>query len=120
MQHLLNIRDIYAKEHDLLYNGGKSYSLCFNPKCSTFNRPTFTLNHLNIPNVKQSKYLGIVIIETNCNPDLKRQMCKLYANINMIITKLSKCSPDVKCFVFKSYCLICIVLYCGMIVQKLH
>ena len=53
----------------------------FKPKCSTFNRPTFTLNHLNIPNVNQSKYLGIVINETNCNPNLKRQMCKLYANI---------------------------------------
>ena len=78
---------------DLLYNGDQSYSLCFKPKCSTFHRPTdTTLNHLNIPNVNQSKYLGIVINETNCNPDLKRQMCKLYANINMIITKFSKCS----------------------------
>ena len=59
MQQLLSICDIYAKEHDLLYNGGKSYSLCFKPKCSTFNRPTFSLNHLNFPNVNQSKYLGI-------------------------------------------------------------
>ena len=85
MQQLLSICDIYAKEHDLLYNGGKSYLLCFKPKCSTFNRPTFTLNYLNIPNINQSKYLGIVINETNCNPDLKRQMCKLYDNINMLI-----------------------------------
>ena len=100
MQQLLSICDIYAKEHDWLYNGGKSYSLCFKPKCSTFNRPTFTLNHLNIPNVNQSKNLGIVINETNCNPDLKRQMCKLYANINMLIRKFSKCSPDVKCCFF--------------------
>ena len=99
MQQLLSICDLYAKEHDLLYNGGKSYSLCFKPKCYTFNRPTFTLNHLNIPNVNnQSKYLGIVINGTNCNPDLKRQMCKLYANINMLIRKFTKCSPDVKCF----------------------
>ena len=112
MQQLLSICDIYAKEHDLLYNGGKSYSLCFKPKCSTFNRPTFTLNHLNIPNVNQSKNLGIVINETNCNPDLKRQMCKLYANINMLIRKFTKCSPDVKCFLFKSYCS---NLYCSIL-----
>ena len=39
------------------------------------------MNHWNIPNVNQSKYLSIVIGETNCNPDLKRQMCKLYANV---------------------------------------
>ena len=44
-------------------------------KYSIFNRPTFTLNHLHIPNVIQ--YLGIVIKETNCNLDMKRQMCKL-------------------------------------------
>ena len=112
MQQLLSICDIYAKEHDLLYNGGKSYSLCFKSKCSTFNRPTFTLNHLNIPNVNQSKYLGIVINETNCNPELKRQMCKLYANINMLIVKFTKCSRDVKCFLFKSYCS---NLYCSIL-----
>ena len=98
MQQFLNICDIYAKEHDLLYNCGKSYSLCFKSKCSTFNRPTFTLDHLNIPKVNQSTNFGIVIDETNCNPDLKRQICKLYANINMIIMKFSNCSPDVKCF----------------------
>ena len=30
MQQLLSICDIYDKEHDLLYNGGKSYSLFLN------------------------------------------------------------------------------------------
>ena len=109
MQQLLSICDIYSKEHDLLYNGGKSYSLYFKPKCSTFNRPTFTLNHY-IDYIEP--YLGIVINETNCNPDLKRQMCKLYDNINMIIRKFTKCSPDVKCFLFKSYCS---NLYCSIL-----
>ena len=112
MQQLLNICDTYAKEYDLLYNGSKSYSLCFKPKCSIFNRPIFTLNHLNIPTVNQSKYLGIIISENNCAPDLKRQMCKLYANVNMIIRKFSRCSPDVKCFLFKSYCS---NLYCSIL-----
>ena len=112
MQQLLNICDTYAKEYDLLYNGSKSYSLCFKPRCSIFNRPVFTLNHLNIPTVNQSKYLGIIISENNCAPDLKRQMCKLYANVNMIIRKFSRCSPDVKCFLFKSYCS---NLYCSIL-----
>ena len=121
MQQLLNICDTYAKEYDLLYNGSKSYSLCFKPKCSIFNRPVFTLNHLNIPTVNQSKYLGIIISENNCAPDLKRQMCKLYANVNMIIRKFSRCSPDVKCvFYLNPTALTCIVPYYGMIVLKLH
>ena len=41
----------------------------FQPKCSIFNRPVFTLNHLNISTVNQSKYLGIIISENNCAPD---------------------------------------------------
>ena len=74
---------------------------------------TFNLNHLNIPNVNQSKYLDIVLNETNCNPDLKREMYKLYANINMLIRKFLKCFPDVKCFfLFKSYCS---NLYCSIL-----
>ena len=75
------------------------YSLCFKPKCSMFNRPVLTLNNLNISTVNQSKYLGIIISENNCAPDLNRQMCKLYANVNMITRKFSRYSPNMKCFV---------------------
>ena len=98
MQQLLNICDTYAKEYDLLYNGSKCYSLCFKPICSIFNRPVFTLNHLNIPTVNQSKYLGIIISENNCASDLKRQKCANYMLMLMIIRKFSRCSPGVKCF----------------------
>ena len=98
MQRVLNMCDTYAKEYDLLYNGSKSCSPHFKPKCSIFNKPVFTLNHLNIPTVNQSKNLGILIIENNCATDLKRQMCKLYDNVNMVIRTFSKCFPDVKCF----------------------
>ena len=41
MQQLLNMCDTYAKEYNLLYNGSKSYSLCFKPRCPIFNRPVF-------------------------------------------------------------------------------
>ena len=35
--------------------------------------------------------------------DLKRQMRKLYANVNSLLGKFSKCSVDVNCFIFKTY-----------------
>ena len=40
-------------------------------------------------------------------------MCKLYANVNMIIRKFSRCSLDMNCFLFKSYCsnLYCFILW---------
>ena len=31
-------------------------------------------------------------------------MKKLYANINILSRKFAKCSPDVKCTLFKSFC----------------
>ena len=45
-----------------------------------------------------------MICTKNCDIDLKRQMRKFYANINILSRKFSKCSPDVKCALFKSFC----------------
>ena len=82
MQQLGNICDIYAKEYDLLCNGSKFDFLFFQPKCSKFHKPVFTLTYFNIPTVNQWKYIRIIISENSCAPDLKQQMCKLYANVN--------------------------------------
>ena len=45
-----------------------------------------------------------MICTKNCDIDLKRQMRKFYANINILFRKFAKCSPDVKCTLFKSFC----------------
>ena len=106
MQSLLDICNSYAIEHVLTYNSNKSYSLCFKPKHIKFARPCFYLNRLEIPRVDQCKYLGIMICTKNCDIDLKRQMRKFYANINILSRprKFAKCSPNVKCTLFKSFC----------------
>ena len=44
MQRLINIYDIHSKKN-VLYNGGKSYSLSFKPTCSTFNNPLFSARY---------------------------------------------------------------------------
>ena len=62
----------------------------------------FYLNKLEIPKIDQCNYLSIICI-TNCDIDMKRQMRKFYANINILLRKFSKCSPDVKCTLFKSF-----------------
>ena len=59
---------------------------------------------MKIPTVDQCRYLGITISTNNSDVDLKRQMRKLYANVNLLLRKFSKCSVDVKCFLFKTYC----------------
>ena len=66
--------------------------------------PSFYLDHMKIPTVDQCRYLGITICTNNSDVDLKRQMRKLYANVNLLLRKFSKCSVDVECFLFKTYC----------------
>ena len=56
---------------------------------------SYLINKLEI---RGYTYLQLKISENNCSPDLKRQMCKLHANVNMIIRKFSRCSPNVKYF----------------------
>ena len=52
----------------------------------------------------QCRHLGVMICTKNCDIDLKRQMKKFYANSNILSRKFAKCSPDVKCTLFKSFC----------------
>ena len=49
--------------------------------------------------------------EHNSDNDLKRQMRTFYTNANMLlIRKFSKCSVNVKCYLFKTYCS---TIYCS-------
>ena len=110
MQHLLDLCSVYATSHQLSYNATKSFSLCFKPNLIKIKPPDFALGEKVIPSVDQCKYLGIIISVKHCDADLKRQMRKYYANANMLLRKLSYCSPDVKCCMFKSYCS---TMYCS-------
>ena len=103
MQNLLDICDAYATSHQLSYNATKSFSLCFKSNQIKITPLSFELRKHVIPAVDNCKYLGIIVSETNCDNDLKRQMRKYNANVN-ILQKFSYYSPDVKCCMFKSYC----------------
>ena len=59
---------------------------------------------------QQISYLGITISVKNSDLDMKRQTRKMYANVNFLLRKFSKCSVGVKCFLFKTYCS---SLYCA-------
>ena len=62
------------------------------------------MNNLLIPNVSECKYLSTIICQKNCDLDIKRQMRKFYANVNMLLRRISKCSKPVKCYLIKIYC----------------
>ena len=69
MQHLLNICNEYATTQKLLYNGSKSFSLCFKKNTLKVSAPSFYLDQMKIPTVKQCRYLGITI--STQNSDIK-------------------------------------------------
>ena len=104
IQQLLNICQNYATNHQLLYNGAKSFSLCFKNNAIKTRKQSFYLAHLKIPIVGNCKYLGITISTMNSDLDLKRQMIKIYVNANLLSRKFSCCSVSVKCSIFKTYC----------------
>ena len=87
---------------------------CFKKNTLKVSSSSFYLHHMKIPTVDQCRYLGKTISTNNSDVDLKRQMRKLYANVNLLLRKFSKCnSVDVKCFLFKTYCS---NLYCAPVV----
>ena len=57
---------------------------------------------MKIPTVKQCRYLVITISVKNSDLDIKRQIRKMYVNVNLSLIKFSKFSVGVKCFLFKT------------------
>jgi hypothetical protein len=102
----------------LQYNGGSSTSvrLIFN---IYMNDLSIILNNSGFgrkmggfmvtPYVEHCKYLGIIVHLHSAVLDIKRQMRKFYTNVNMLLRKFSLCSYDVKCQLFRSFC---VNLYC--------
>ena len=90
MQQLLHICNEYGAEHQLIYNGSKSFSLCFKGKDLKISSPTFFFYLSKIPLVEQCRYLGTTISIKNSNLDLKCQIRKMYANANLLLRKFSQ------------------------------
>ena len=65
---------------------------------------------MKIPTVERCRYLGTTISVKNSDLDIERQIRKMYANVNLLPKKFSKCSVGVKGFFFKTYCS---SLYCA-------
>ena len=82
-----------------VYNGSKSFLLCFKNNTLKVSSTSFYLDQIKILTVKQCRYFGIITVSTlNSDFDLKKQMRKLF------LRKFSTYSVGVKCFLFEMYC----------------
>ena len=64
---------------------------------------------MSIPNVTDSRYLGITISVKKCDLDLKCQKRNFYSNTNMLFRKFVQCSPDAKYYLLKHIFVTCTV-----------
>jgi len=56
--------------------------------------------------VSSFRYLGHIMCDSLCdNDDIKREIKNTFVRTNTLIRKFSKCSFDVKCILFRFYCL---------------
>ena len=58
---------------------------------------------MSIPNVTDCRYLGITISVKKCDLDLKHTKRRFYANINVLLRKFVKSSPDVDVLLLEYY-----------------
>ena len=85
-----------------MHNYKKGLTMLFKPKKLKY-LPLFLCND-QLDYVDNCRYLGVKTETYSCKSDMKRQLCKLYANANLLIRKFNFCSDYVKVCLFKSCC----------------
>ena len=72
---------------------------------SSNNCPSLLLNNKCLKYVKRQKYLGMIICDNGkYDDDIALQRKGVYTRGNMIVRNFNKCTDEVKCKLFKTYC----------------
>ncbi len=101
LNELLFISAKYATDHDIMFNEHKSVCLYFKPMHFKIN----FVNSIYLNGVSHCKYLGhIVSDDLSDNKDINRQLRSLYSRSNMLLRKFGACLPNVKQYLFMTYC----------------
>ena len=106
LQKLLNICNTFASNNDILYNVKKTKCMRFLPKWLKNMQPhKIFLGERELDFVNTQMYLGVPISNDMAdNLAIKQQTKAVYARGNMLIKYFKKCTMEVKCQLFVSYC----------------
>ena len=106
LQKLIMVCEQFSRENDIVYNTKKSFVMAVKPKwLSSIVIPTFTLCNNILPQVDSHKYLGVILSNNlKDDRDISRQCKSIYGRGNILISRFSKCSMEVKVTLFKTYC----------------
>jgi hypothetical protein len=106
LQKLISTCEEFGKAYDIQYNVTKTVCMSFLTKTlKDFIVPSMMLYNCALKQVNDFKYLGVFISSDKSDiHDLQRQLRYIYAKGNMLVRKFSKCSIEIKCQLFRSYC----------------
>ncbi|KAJ8736642.1 hypothetical protein PYW08_007298 [Mythimna loreyi] len=107
LRKLVGMCEEYAVTHGLRYNAKKSELLVFQPRNVKVDTvPSVKLNGTPLNRVTQVKYLGHWVTEDLADDmDVERERRALAVRGNMLARRFKKCSGEVKCTMFRAYCL---------------
>ena len=110
LQKLLDVCAVYGVDHNIIFNPLKSVCLVFKPKSFKLSCPPICLGNIDLTYADRIKYLGFFFNENfSDDNDIAHQMRLLYMRSNIFLREFAQCSINVKCHLFKLYC---VSLYC--------
>ena len=99
----------------MLFNCNKSLACCFYLSSSKL-----LIYNSEISFVQSVKYLGLHISsDLTDDIDIQRQVKSLYCSANKLKQQFSKCSLEVKNYIFKHFCMPFLEATCGVITVNL-
>ena len=103
---MLSICNEFAKENLLEFSPVKSVVMRILPPGYHMQRvPNIYLGSTVLASVDEFKYLGhIITADFMDDLDIERERRKLATRGNVLIRKFGKCSAEVKCYLFRTYC----------------
>ena len=105
MRKLLQACELFAAEHDIIFNPLKSKCLAFSKHRLPFKPGSLSLCDRQLVFVDAIKYLGVTLVNTlSDDVEISCQMRKLYASANALLKNFYRCSLRVKLSLFQAFC----------------
>ena len=93
LQRILDVFQVYAELHGIIFNYNKTLSMTFKAKSEKSTvTPLLTLDGQNVKSINQYEYLGIVWdTELSDDKDIQRQLRYQYCAANKLRASFSRC-----------------------------
>ena len=103
---LLDLCQLYANEHDIIFNTSKTFCMMIVPiSLKIYEFPTVTLQNDMLQFVNEFCYLGHTLTSNmSSDTDIEQQRRKLCARGNALIRNFRFCEVSTKIQLFSSYC----------------